>query len=133
MPFADQHLMGDPSVERPVPLYEILPNPAETPLLRFGGSGPTMSMVCGYLRCDDLPLNPVLASLPPLIRVRTAGGPLGHWVGASIEYALHTLSRRSPITDPLLARLPELMITECLCAFAATELQADTGWLAGLA
>jgi AraC-like DNA-binding protein len=133
LPFADQHVMGDPSLEGAVPLMEILPDPANTPVLEYGGGGPVMSMVCGYLRSDDLPLNPVLASLPPLIRVRTAGGPLGHWVDASIEYALHTLSRRSPIDDPLLARLPELLITECLCAFAATELKTETGWLAGLA
>jgi len=133
LPFCDQHLMGDPSLDGAVPLYEILPDPANTPMLRYGGGGPVMSMVCGYLRSDDLPLNPVLASLPPLIRVPTAGGPLGHWVDASIEYALHALSRRAPMNDPLLARLPELMITECLCAFAATERVADKGWLAGLA
>jgi len=133
LPFADQHVMGDPSLEGAVPLLEILPDPANTPVLRYGGSGPVMSMVCGYLRSDDLPLNPVLASLPPLIRVPTAGGPLGHWVDASVEYALHTLSLRSPVSDPVLARLPELMITECLCAFAGRGRGADQGWLAGLA
>jgi AraC-like DNA-binding protein len=133
LPFADQHVMGDPSLEGAVPLLEILPDPANTPELRYGGGGPVMSMICGYLRSDDLPLNPVLASLPPLIRVPTAGGPLGHWVDASVEYALHTLSLRSPVSDPLLARLPELMITECLCAFASKGPGADQGWLAGLA
>jgi AraC-like DNA-binding protein len=132
MPFADQHLMGDPSVERAVPLYEILPNPAETPLWRFGGDGPTMSMVCGYLRCDDLPLNPVLASLPPLIRVSTAGGPLGHWVDASIQYAMHVVANQRVDSDPLLQRLPELMMIECLCDFATQQPGGDKGWLAGL-
>lgn len=131
-PFCDQHVMGDPSVDRAVPLQEILPDPANTPLLRYGGGGPVMGMVCGYLRSDDVPLNPVLASLPRMIRVSTAGGPLGHWVDASVEYALHTFSHRTPASDPLLARLPELMITECLCAFAATSQSGDQGWLAGL-
>jgi AraC-like DNA-binding protein len=133
MPFADQHLMGDPSVERAIPLHEILPHPADTPLLRYGGGGPMMSMVCGYLRCDDLPLNPVLASLPPLIRVSTAGGPLGHWVDASITYAMHVVARQRVDSDPLLQRLPELMMIECLCDFAAQEQPGgDKGWLAGL-
>jgi len=133
LPFADQHVMGDPSLEGAVPLLEILPDPTNTPEFKYGGGGPVMSMVCGYLRSDDLPLNPVLASLPPLIVVPTAGGPLGHWVDASVTYALHTLSLRSPVSDPLLARLPELMITECLCAFANQGPGADQGWLAGLA
>ncbi len=79
MPFADQHVMGHPSLERAVPLGQIWPDPTKTPELHYGGGGPTMSMICGYLRADDLPINPVLASLPPLIRVPTAGGPLGHW------------------------------------------------------
>jgi AraC-like DNA-binding protein len=91
-----------------------------------------MSMLCGYLRCDDLPFNPMLASLPPLMRVPTAGGPLGHWIQASIQYAIHTLARQ-PIHDPLLQRLPELLFTECLCSFAAKHATGQNrGWLAGL-
>jgi AraC-like DNA-binding protein len=133
MPFSDQHVMGNPSLERPVPIGQILPEPTKTPELVYGGGGPVMSMVCGYLRSDDVPLNPVLASLPPLIRVQTAGTPLKRWVDASIEYALHALTYQRPLTDPLLARLPELMITEALCAFARSGLSSDKGWLAGLA
>ncbi len=132
MPFCDQHVMGDPRIDRPVPIGEILPEPATTPLLEWGGGGPVMSMVCGYLRSDDAPLNPVLASLPPLIRVRTAGGPLGHWVEASIQYAMHTAANKR-LDDPLLQRLPELLITECLCDFARRGLGERQGWLAGLA
>jgi transcriptional regulator GlxA family with amidase domain len=89
-------------------------------------------MVCGYLRCDDVPINPVLASLPPLIRVPTGGGPLGSWVEASVQYAMHTFSRQR-IDDPLLQRLPELLFTECLSKFAAKRsAQSERGWLAGL-
>jgi AraC-like DNA-binding protein len=89
-------------------------------------------MVCGYLICDDLPLNPVLGSLPPFIRVRPSGGPLSRWVDASVEYALHATQRQPTGDDPLLRRLPELLFTECLCDYAAHAPQADRGWLAGL-
>src|SRR6185369_1812777 len=34
---------------------------------------------------------------------------------------------------PLLQRLPELMLTECLCDFASKQPGADRGWLAALA
>jgi len=132
LPFCDQHRMGDPRIERAVPMCDILPEPLVTPVLSWGGGGAVMSMLCGYLRCDDLPLNPVLASLPPLIRVATAGGPLGNWIQASIQYAIHTLARQ-PIHDPLLQRLPELLFTECLCSFAAKRAAGQhRGWLAGL-
>ena len=132
LPFCDQHRMGDSSVEHATPFHEVLPDLLGTPVVRFGGGGTAVSMLCGYLRCDDMPLNPVLASLPPLIRVSTAGGPLGRWIEASIQYALHTLSRQG-IDDPLLQRLPELLFIECLCNFAAKRTASnDRGWLAGL-
>jgi AraC-like DNA-binding protein len=132
LPFCDRHRMGDPSVERPLPFTDLLPNPLATPIVRFGGGGAPLSMVCGYLRCDDVPINPVLASLPPLIRVPTGGGPLGSWIEASVQYAMHTFSRQR-IDDPLLQRLPELLFTECLSKFAAKRTaQSERGWLAGL-
>jgi AraC family transcriptional regulator, alkane utilization regulator len=132
MPFCDQHKMGDPGIDGAVPLDRIMPDPMHTTTLEYGGGGAMMSMVCGYLRCDDVPLNPVLATLPPLIRVPTAGGPLGHWVEASIQYAMHTFAQQRS-DDPLLQRLPELMFTECLCDFAKKPLAREQGWLAGLA
>jgi AraC-like DNA-binding protein len=133
MPFGDQHRMGVPGVEGAVPLGQILPNLATTPLLQYGGGGPQMSMVCGYLKSDDLPFNPVLASLPPLIRVPTAGGPLGRWIEASIQYAMHVIQKQRFDDDPLLQRLPELMFIEALCDFAKARTGVDDGWLAGLA
>jgi AraC-like DNA-binding protein len=132
MPFTDQHRMGNPGVAGAVPLAEILPNPAATPFLRYGGGGPVMSMICGYLKSDDVPFNPVLASLPPLIRVSTAGGPLGRWVESSLHYAIHVLGNERVDHDPLLQRLPELMFIECLCEFARKQPTAANGWLAGL-
>src|SRR5262245_8211297 len=51
---------------------------------------------------DDLPFNPVLGSLPGLMRVRPeAEGPLAKWVEASIAYALHASASGAP-DDPLL-------------------------------
>jgi AraC-like DNA-binding protein len=82
---------------------------------------------------DDLPFNPVLASLPPLVRVPVAGGPLAEWVAASVQYALHA-SEGGGADNPLLQRLPELLFTECLCEYARLQAgQAAGGWLGGLA
>ena len=79
-PFADQHRIGHPSLERAVPIRDLMPPQPWTtlPVVRFGGGGQETTMVCGYLYCDDLPFNPVLASLPPFIHVRPSGGPLAH-------------------------------------------------------
>src|SRR5258706_4925527 len=134
LPFADKHRVGNPSFEKLMPLHELMaPPPWHTlPVIRYGGGGAMTSMVCGYLLCDDLPFNPVLASLPPLLRVRPKGGPLAKWVDASVEYALHATANRSD-DDPLLQRLPELLFTECLCEFADRAETEQVGWLAALA
>ncbi len=133
-PFADQHAMGFPDAARPVSIFELMPPQPWTslPVVRHGGGGEAAAMVCGYLFCDDLPFNPVLASLPPVIVVKPQGGPLSKWVEASVEYALHA-SERSADGDPVLQRLPELLFTECLCDHAARAEPAARGWLAGLA
>jgi AraC-like DNA-binding protein len=133
-PHADPHCLGNPDIERPVPIRELLPPPPWTtfPVIHHGGGGARLSMVCGYLYSDDLPLNPVLASLPPLIRVRPSGGPLAQWVEASVQYALHASSGRGGGDDPLLQRLPELLFMECLCEFVRHSPTAESGWLAAL-
>jgi AraC-like DNA-binding protein len=134
MPFSDQHCAGNPSTSEPIPLKELLPPPPWTtlPTVRLGGGGAQTTMVCGYLYSDDMPFNPVLATLPSLIRVRLAGGPLAHWVEASLAYALFAASKQRGECDPLMQRLPELLFIECLCDFAAQLGPGERGWLAGL-
>jgi len=131
LPFADPHVCGHPTLANPIDIRRLWPPRPWPPIamIRHGAGGPRTSMVCGYLLSDDLPLNPVLASLPPLIRVRPRGGPLANWVEASVNYALHAAARGTE-GDSLLQRLPELLFTECLCEFAGT--QSEQGWLAGL-
>jgi AraC-like DNA-binding protein len=136
-PFSDDHCVGDPSVERAVPAMDLMPPQPWGPVARIqhGGGGATTSMVCGYLLCDDLPFNPVLASLPPFVRVRSvgAGGALAKWVQASVEYALHASANRGPVDDPLMQRLPELLFIESLCEFVRQSPRAaEIGWLAAL-
>jgi AraC-like DNA-binding protein len=136
LPFTDRHKVGHPSVEGAVALGGLMPPPPwkELPVLKLGGGGAPASMVCGYLFSDDVPFNPVFDSLPPFIRVRPEGGPLGGWVQASIDYVVHASSQSlSGPPDPLLQRLPELLVTECLCAFAAQDADSSRGWLAALA
>jgi AraC-like DNA-binding protein len=135
-PFSDDHCVGDPDVERAVPALDLMPPQPWGPVARIdhGGGGAATSMVCGYLLCDDLPFNPVLASLPPFVRVRSAGGALGKWVAASVEYAVHASSteNRRPVDDPLMQRLPELLFIECLCEYVRQSPGTEFGWLAAL-
>ena len=131
-PFADQHTVGDPEPIDAVDLGEMIPPPpwSSLPEIHYGGGGSSTTILCGYLFSDDAPFNPVLGSLPPFIRVRSAGGPLAQWVESSMQYAMHA-SEGSTDDDPLLKRLPELLFMECLCEYARQQ-PDQRGWLGAL-
>jgi AraC-like DNA-binding protein len=149
-PFGDPHCMGDPRIDaRPPPARTLMPPMPWGPMARInhGGGGVPASMVCGYLMCDDLPINPVLASLPPFVKVRAGsgvgGGPLRKWIESSIEYALHAGFAGGPDTGsagPVMQRLPELLFIEALCEFVRQRGEGgeagggseERGWIAAL-
>lgn len=134
LPFADHHFVGDPDPSNPIDINTVLPPQPwhALPTVRFGGGGAKTAMVCGYLISDDAPFNPVLASLPPLIRVRPSSPALVSWVEASVRYALEASEGRSADSDPLFQRLPELLFMECMCEHIK-HAQDSAGWLAALA
>jgi AraC-like DNA-binding protein len=102
------------------------------PVINYGGGGARTSMVCGYLYCDDLPFNPVLSSLPKLMRVAANEGPLARWVESSVQYAIHAASGGGANDDPLFQRLPELMFAEGLAEFVRQNPATRGGWIGGL-
>jgi AraC-like DNA-binding protein len=98
-----------------------------------GGGGPTTTrVVCGFLGCDVRPFNPMLAALPPIVRVRPAAEPTENRLRALVEYAVAEARAPKPGSQSVLVRLSELLFVEvvrrCLAALPA----AETGWLAGL-
>jgi AraC-like DNA-binding protein len=94
------------------------------------GASTRQKILCGYLHCEDLLFQPLLRALPPLIHVRPQTRAAAAWLRASARYALQeTLSWR---TAGISARLPELLLIECLRQHVASLPPARTGWLAAL-
>jgi len=132
LPYGDQHRMGHPRETRPVPIASILPPMPwrAPPVLRHGGGGAPTRILCGYLHCEDLLFQPLLKALPPLIHVQPATRSAAAWLRASARYALEeTTSWRAA---GMSARLPELLLVECLRQYVASLPPARTGWLAAL-
>ena len=98
-----------------------------------GGGGPDrIGMVCGFLGCDTLPFNPVLATLPPLVRVRLPAVVAGDRLSRLLDYALAESRDRSAGSQSVLLRLAELVFVEVLRAHLMAQPAAPTGWLGGL-
>jgi len=105
------------------------PGPA---VVTEGGPGPgTSRLICGFLGCSMGPFNPLLSTLPRMMRVPAPGGgddPLS----SLIAFAL-TESRQSRGGERcLLQRLSEVMFVEVLRRYWRSEAIAPAGWLAGL-
>jgi AraC family transcriptional regulator, alkane utilization regulator len=130
LPYSDRHLMGQPADAAPVPVAQLLPPLPWTrmPELRIDGGGTATRIVCGYLHCEDLLFHPLLRALPPLIHVQPTTAPAGEWLRASARYALAEAGRPGGAG----ARLPELLLVDCLRQHLRRLPGARTGWLAAL-
>jgi len=134
LPYGDQHTIGGVAAAPRVPITSLLEPPPWTdfPLVRHGGGGERVELVCGYLYSDDPLFDPGLRALPAAFVVRPPDGPTAGWVRASIAYALAE-SRPSILSaDPVSTRLPELVLIEVLRLHLADAPAANHGWIAAL-
>jgi AraC-like DNA-binding protein len=94
-----------------------------------GNHADTAHIVCGYLGCDARPFNPLLAALPPVLRVSDrAGGPFG----AFVQFAVAESKEPRIGGECVLGRLSELMFVDVVRRYLETLPADRTDWLAGL-
>jgi AraC-like DNA-binding protein len=97
------------------------------------GEGPAdVHLVCGFLGCDARPFNPLLASLPRVLRASARDGSPGGWLSGFMEVAEAEARSRRPGGEGVLARLSELMFVEMVRRHLEALPPDCTGWLAGL-
>jgi AraC-like DNA-binding protein len=102
-----------------------------TALLDGGGADRT-TIVCGFLGCDARPFNPLLASLPRVIRMPGLAGSNGSWIGNLLRSVVEESSRRRPGGEAVLERMSEMLFVEVLRRYVDTLSPGQTGWLAGM-
>ncbi len=134
---ADAHVMSsDPSLRAGPPTADVL-EIAFAGQMPFhinyadGGAGST-HLVCGYLACDLKPFNPLLDSLPRVIKSGNPHGSEAGWLGQFIRFAVAEVSEKRAGGETVLTKLSELMFIDVLRRYVETLPPQDTGWLAGL-
>jgi AraC-like DNA-binding protein len=97
-----------------------------------GGSGPeSLQLVCGFLGCDQLPFNPVLATLPMLLRVRL-DAEARHRLRTLLAFAVAESNRAREGSRSVLLRLAELVFVDVLRSHLTSGATDGAGWLGGL-
>src|SRR5262245_25322280 len=134
LPRNDRHLMGSDLSLPPVPGSDIVHPPKDGGLfsIRHGGGGRRTRMVCGFLGCASAEGNPVLSTLPPLLKLTIDKGGAAEWIRSTFQYAAEEVASGRPGSGTVLAKLSELLFVEAVRSYAEALPEGQTGWLAGL-
>jgi len=92
-------------------------------------SGGRNRVTCGFLSCDRLPFNPLLASLPRLLHLP---GPAMRRDAQMIQAAVQAAEQDAPGAAALLERASETMFIDAVLRYLDSLPERRGGWLAGL-
>jgi AraC-like DNA-binding protein len=134
LPRNDLHLMGSDLGLPPVAADDVVHPPRQGGLysIRHGGGGEPTRMICGFLGCASAEGNPVLSTLPPLLKLSFEPGGAAEWIRSTFQYAAEAITAGHPGSETVLAKLSELLFVEAIRRYADALPEGQTGWLAGL-
>jgi AraC-like DNA-binding protein len=102
-------------------------------VVREGGGGAGgAEFVCGFLGCDMRPFNPVLSTLPRLLRVTRADTDGTDLLSRLIDLTLAEARQSRAGGESIRLRLSELIFVEAIRQYLDTLPASETGWLSGL-
>jgi len=133
LPRNDGHLLASAPDLRPTPIDAHLQAPAAAApaSLRLGGGGEHTRIVCGFLGCEA-PHNPLVATLPPVLKLEVREGTGGAWIESSFRHAAEEFAKGGIGSAAVLGKLAELLFVEAVRRYLASLPAGHTGWLAGL-
>ena len=133
LPRNDPHVLGSSTCLNPVDSHDLI-QPAEGGGLArivHGGGGEATDVVCGFLATDQLS-NPLIATLPRVLKVDMAQSGSDEWIESCLRFALRGLKEGLIGASTVMTRLSELMFVEAVRRYAAALPAEESGWLAGM-
>ncbi len=130
LPRNDPHVLASDSRVTPVAAHALIEAPTDGGLarIRHGGGGAPAHVVCGFLGSVD-GYNPLLATLPKILKIDIREGASRDWVEASLRYAASELTQGKVGASSVMARLSELLFVEAVRQYASTLDESERGWL----
>jgi len=134
LPRNDLHVVGSDLTLPAVRGSDIIQPPKAGGLftIHHGGSGKRTRMICGYLGHDSAGENPVISTLPPLLKFDAGQGGAAEWIRSTFQYAAEEVAAGRPGSETVLAKLSELLFVEAVRRYIEGLPKGQTGWLAGL-
>jgi AraC-like DNA-binding protein len=124
-----EHLMSAGRVRKPTPFAAVYAG--EKPGATTAAAGGETTLLCGVFLLNSAPLNPLLASLPPLLKIKTADVPDSPMFTRVSEMLALEVARggRSSFTT---ARLIEVFCAEAIAAYSRGDGAERCGWFMAL-
>lgn len=134
LPRNDAHTLAAALGLAPINARDLIKPSADGGLAQIshGGGGDPVHLVCGFLASEGL-YNPLIASLPRLLKLDIRNGTSRDWVEASVQFAAGELTKGKFATSNVISRLSELLLVEAVRDYASTSTNRNAGWLKGLA
>lgn len=133
LPHNDLHLFGSDVSVPPFSQPDEVKAKAAAAFSRIelGGGGESTHLLCGYLGSDHK-FGPLVASLPPALKVEVRSTPLGAWVESSFRFAVSQIAAGRVGSTTVIAKLSELLFVEAVSHYVSGLPEDRQGWLAGL-
>ncbi|HET7154544.1 MAG TPA: cupin domain-containing protein, partial [Hyphomicrobiaceae bacterium] len=120
LPRNDGHILGSAAGLAPVKADDLIQAGADGGLARIahGGGGQSTHIVCGFLGSEEAH-NPLLATLPPVLKIDIRQGTSRDWVEASVKFAARELAEGKFASSSVMSRLSELLFVEAVRNYAS--------------
>lgn len=100
--------------------------------IRYGGTGASTEIVCGWFAYERTVARPMFAALPRIFRSAIRQRPSSSWLEQAIRYAVREASSGALGSHAMTNRLAELLFLEALRGLVETLPAQATSWLLGL-
>lgn len=133
VPRNDAHVMGSSIDAQPLASHHLIEREPDGGLARIvhGGSGEPTHIICGFLATEEQ-RNPLISSLPRLLKVNIRDSVSRDWIESSVRYAAEGMRHGDIASSPVMGRLSELLFAEAIRAYAMSLPESERCWLKGI-
>jgi AraC-like DNA-binding protein len=126
------HTLRNPPSSRVVDFFDLAKRHGydERRIFRAGGKGALTRFISGEIRFENERSNPLLAILPPLLRVKATGAGARQWIRLTAGHMLQELDSGGAGAMEVVTRLADILFIHAVRAyFEENADSARAGWL----
>jgi AraC-like DNA-binding protein len=135
LPRGDAHSIADQPGRQSQPIEQLQADAErekETGFLRFPGTGPVSTIITGCFWFESGVRPPLLATLPPTIRITPSEGRAVPWLQRNLQFIEAEMSSQRPGAKLVLARLAEVIFVQSLRSYVENMAGESGGFLHAL-